>query len=188
MNDPMHDNSQGYEWDESTINAKGGGTGTCGFKNNAYHISRSQAGSLICPAKATDLIFTNVVCEAKMTINQGGDYVGIAFRMDRIKGTGYVLVIGAGSDYAIDTFDFSAPAGHEYKVLGKGTNPAIKRGWNQTNIVAIVANGSTITAYVNNQSIATVQDSTYTQGSIGVYGYGQTTFDIMSTGVRAWKL
>lgn len=187
INDPLHDNSKGYDWDELTTDAKGGGTETCRFTGGAYHITRTQSGSLVCPAKAPDLVFANLASEARMTVVQG-NYAGIAFRVNRSQGTGYIFVVGVASDYLIDTFNFQAPAGKEYNILRKGTNSAIKRGQHQTNLVAVVANGSSISIYVNNQFIDSVQDSTYTQGEIGLYGYGEAPPDIMGNDIRVWKL
>jgi hypothetical protein len=187
LNDPMHDNSKGYAWNETTVNAKGGGLGTCAFTNGAYHVSRTEKGSLICHSKTLAFNLSNLALEANLTINQG-DYSGIAFRMDNTTEKGYVFVIGAGGDYVLDAFNFNADINHEYTVLSKGNSPAIKRGWHQANLAAIVANGSTISTYINHQPITSVQDTTYTQGAVGIYGYGQSSFDVMTTGVRAWQL
>ena len=46
--------------------------------------------------------------------------------------------------------------------------PAFNTGLGQQNLIAVVANGSTITLYVNNQQVTSVDDSTYSQGQIGV--------------------
>ena len=186
INDPLQDNSKGYNWVESTTPITGG-VEVCSFKNGAYHISRTVRGSLVCPADAPDLTFANIVCEAKLTVTHG-DYSGIAFRINRAQATGYVFAVGVASDYVIDTFDFKAPTDREFTILRKGSNTAIKRGWNQTNVVAIVANGPVISVYINNQFIDRVQDSTYTQGEIGLYGYGQTTSDIMANDIKVWRL
>src|SRR6266704_5543585 len=56
----------------------------------------------------------------------------------------------------------------KFNALRSGSSPAINTGLNQTNLVAVVASGSTIDLHVNNQKIDSYSDSTYSQGLIGV--------------------
>jgi hypothetical protein len=187
VNDPMQDNSKGNEWDESTTPITGGGSEICQFNNGAYHVIRTVRGSLVCLAQASSLTPSNLAFEAKLTVIKG-DYAGIAFRINSVQETGYVFGIGVGGDYVIDTFNFRAPVSNEFTILAKGSSSAIKRGWNQSNLAAIVANGANISLYINGQPVTQIQDNTYTQGQIGIYGYGQTTSDIETQGVRMWNL
>lgn len=187
VNDPMQDNSKGYEWNESTTPLTGGGSQTCQFNTAAYHTIRTLKGSLVCPADAATLNLSNIAYEAKLTVIKG-DYSGLSFRINRVQETGYVFAIGVAGDYVIDTFDFKASTNNEFAVLHKGTSAAIKRGWNQTNLVAVVANGAHISLYVNGQLVSQIQDNTYTQGEVGTYGYGQVSSDIETKDVRIWSL
>jgi hypothetical protein len=186
VNDPMQDNSKGNEWDESTTPITGGSE-VCQFNNGAYHVIRTIRGSLVCLAQASSLTPANLAFEAKLTVIKG-DYAGIAFRINNVQETGYVFGIGVGGDYVIDTFNFQAPVNNEFTILYKGSSSAIKRGWNQANLVAVVANGANISLYINGQFISRIQDNTYTQGQIGIYGYGQTASDIKAQNVRVWSL
>ncbi len=78
---------------------------------------------------------------------------------------------------------------NQYKILSSGTNGAIKKGLNQSNLVAAVANGNTISVYVNNEFIASVQDNTYTNGQIGIYSEGDNgPADIIASNARVWRL
>ncbi len=52
--------------------------------------------------------------------------------------------------------------------IANGPSSAIKTGLNQTNVLAVVAKGSTIELFVNRQMIASVPDTTYIQGQIGI--------------------
>jgi hypothetical protein len=45
--------------------------------------------------------------------------------------------------------------------------PGFKTGLNQTNIIAIAANGNTFVLYVNRRKIDEAKDSTFTQGVLG---------------------
>ena len=65
--------------------------------------------------------------------------------------------------YELDSF-----TGSTSLVLQQGTSPAIKTGLNQTNLLAVVAQGSRITAYINGQNITQVSDSTTSHGLIGL--------------------
>jgi hypothetical protein len=78
---------------------------------------------------------------------------------------------------------------NQYKILSSGTNGAIKRGLNQSNLIAAVANGTTISVYVNNEFIASVHDTTYTNGQRGIYGEGDNgPADIIASNTRVWRL
>jgi hypothetical protein len=45
-----------------------------------------------------------------------------------------------------------------------GVSPAAHQGYNQSNILAVVANGDQFRLYVNKQPIITVTDTTFSQG------------------------
>lgn len=52
------------------------------------------------------------------------------------------------------------------RVFNKGTNSAIRIGLNQTNVIAIVANGANFDAYMNQQHIDSATDATVDQGGL----------------------
>ncbi len=106
--------------------------------------------------------FSDSAFQVQMTIVQG-DAGGIGFRSDSTKGKGYLFVISQDGKYGLYVFTNASPF-----LIRSGSNTAINTGLNQSNIVAVVANGSTIDLYVNNQKIESVNDSTYSQGQIGV--------------------
>jgi hypothetical protein len=56
-------------------------------------------------------------------------------------------------------------------------------------LLAVIANGNTITMYVNHQQVASVQDSTYSQGQVGVAAEdvsGPT--EVAFSNARVWTL
>ncbi len=83
LDDPMHDNSKGYKWDEVTLGGNNpGNMATCDFKKGSYHISRPQTGSLLCVPEAPQLVFQNLTFEARLTITQG-DVAAVAVRVNQ---------------------------------------------------------------------------------------------------------
>ena len=180
LNDPMQDNSRGNKWDEASL----GGTGTCGFTGGAYHLKVTQKG-LYCEPEASSLVFSNLTFEAKITIVQG-DGGGIVIRQDQTKGTDYLFDIDIQGDYAL----FREDGNNNPKVLTHGSNGVLKKGLNQSNLLAIVANGSSINLYVNNQFIDKATDSTYTQGQIGIFAGASNNGadDVAVNDARVWQL
>jgi hypothetical protein len=187
--DPMHDNSKGYKWDEATMNDdKNHSQQVCAFKDGAYHLTSSAKGGLICDPEAPALTIGNLVFEANLTIIKGNE-TGLVVRVDQTKATNYLFYIDKDGNYGIGIENPNAAnQNDQYKSLSQGKNATIKTGLNQSNLLAIAANGDTISVYVNGQFVASVQDKTYSNGQIGVYAYGDTGCDVVVSNVRVWKL
>jgi hypothetical protein len=179
LNDPLRDNSTGYQWSEG----KQPGNTLCGFSGGAYHMSLSQKGFGYCGPKATGLVFSNLAFEANITIPHG-DFAGIWFRYDQSQGTRYLFFMDTQGSYGVttDENDFLS-------YLRQGNRPAAFRLGPQTNLLAIVAIGNTIAMYVNHQFLASITDTSYRQGQIGAFAQGiNGGFDIIISDVRVWKL
>ncbi|TMC84456.1 MAG: hypothetical protein E6J10_09530 [Chloroflexi bacterium] len=116
-----------------------------------------------CFAQATN--FSNFSYQIQMTIIKG-DQGGIVFRADPSKGSFYYFHISTSGAYALETYSNYNPSRSE--PLIQGTSPTIKTGLNQTNLITVVANGSSLKFFVNMQQIASVSDGTYNGGKIGV--------------------
>jgi curved DNA-binding protein CbpA len=149
INDPLVDNSKGYGWDETK----------CKFSQGAYTGSTS-GGYSYCLATNTD--FSDFVYQVQVTIIKG-DCGGIVFRLS---GTIYdFFLICQDQSYAFflhktNTSLLSASA--------SGTSLTIHRGLNQSNFIAVEAQGSTIKFYVNHQLLTSVNEGTTTHGQLGV--------------------
>jgi eukaryotic-like serine/threonine-protein kinase len=162
LNDRLSDNSNGYFWYEGNDS-----TGTCGFSGGAYNVSLSQQGIYhYCTAGATN--YSNFTYQVQMTIVQG-DSGGIIFRTDLANGNYYYFHISIDGSYSLDIINNNSFV----STLKSGSNTAnnnttINTGLNQSNLIAVVANGSSIDLYVNGQHIDSVTDSTFSQGEIGV--------------------
>lgn len=178
LNDHLRDNTAGYQWSEG----KQSGNAICGFSGGAYHMSLSRSGFDYCGPQANGLAFSNLAFEANLTIVQG-DYAGIWFRLDKTQNTRYLLIITP------DGLCILATDGNDAVTPLRQDRPVALRPGQQTNLLAVVAIGDTITWYVNNQLVASIKDTSYQQGQIGVFAQGVTGgFNVIVSDVRVWKL
>jgi len=165
LNDPLQDNNQNVGWMTGTNQ----NNATCAFGNGAYQASQPLDGNFhACFALATD--FSNFVFEVQMTIVSGYSG-GIIFRANQANSTFYYFRAGQDGSYDLRVYvdkliDHSHP-------LVSGSSPAIHAGYNQPNLIAVVARGSLLELYANQQPIITVNDSTYSHGQIGIVAYNQ---------------
>ncbi len=75
------------------------------------------------------------------------------------------------------------------KTLTSNSSSAIKTGLNQSNLIAVVANGSTLDLFVNGQKIDSVLDSTYSHGQIGVVADATNNqTEVVYSNAKVWKL
>lgn len=93
-----------------------------------------------------------------------GDCGGIVFRWSHPKG--YYFRVCQYGTYRL--FLFIDSSGGNAKQLVSNFSSAIHTGLDQANLIAVVANGSTLDLYVNHQKITSVQDVTYSHGDIGL--------------------
>jgi len=175
LSDPLSDNSKGHGWSEDAPN--------CAFINGTYHAIAPNANYPdYCLARASN--YSNIAFEVQMKIIKG-DAGGIVFRVeDTNPNKLYAFYIGQDGSYNLNLQD---PSG--FPLLTSGSNPAINRGLNQTNLIAVVAEGSTITLYVNHQPIDKVTNKTYSGGQLGVFSvpYTQPT-EVVFSNLKVWKL
>jgi hypothetical protein len=120
-----------------------------------------QAGFIACNAEATT--FGELAYQVQMTILKG-DRGGIFFRQVGSQGPYYYFSITVTGSYELD----ASTDGKNLTILRKGTSSAIKTGLNQSNLLAVVAQGSMIDLYVNGQHIDQISDTTSSSGLIGV--------------------
>ena len=160
LDDPLRDNSRGYNWSTG----RGPATGAdCEFQGGAFHVSESNVGYFHWCNESTD--FSNFAFEVQMTIVKG-NCGGLVFRGDSITGKLYGFSVCQNGDYTLTLYvDLR---GATAKKLTSGSPQAIHPGLNVSNVIAVVANGSTLDLYVNTQKIASVTDSTYSHGIIGL--------------------
>jgi hypothetical protein len=182
--DSLSDNSRGHGWSEDPTN--------CSFAGGAYHMKAPTSNySDYCLANATN--YTNFVFEVQLQIIKG-DTGGIVFRVERSNPPAdtqdalYAFFIGQDSSYYFGTFQGTS-TGAQYHSLTNGTSAAINPGLNQINVIAVVAQGSSIMIYVNHQQLVNMTDNTFSYGKIGVAAsnLGHST-EVVFSNAKVWTL
>lgn len=92
---------------------------------------------------------------------------GIIFRTDTANSNFHVFYAGQDGLFGL----FSCAGSTCNNTLTSSSSSAIKQGLNQSNLIAVLAQGSTIALYMNHQLIHSVDDSTYSHGQIGLIAY-----------------
>lgn len=175
LSDPLTSNNQGQQWDEN---------GNCAFKGGTYHaIAPDPNSSDYCIANASS--YTDFALEVNITI-LSGDAGAVVFRVENTNPNQYYkFVVANDGSYALLTDNSD-----KINVLFQGSNTtAINTGVNQSNLIAIVAQGSKITAYSNHQMLDSITDSTFNHGQIGMDAtvLGHAT-EVAFSNLRVWKL
>lgn len=160
--DPL---SQPFRWDAYSVDAAGGPSV---FIDGAYHISQPKSQS---PYFTLSVVqpFSNFAFEVEVVIIHG-DRGGIIFRCDDTDTKYYLFQVWASGYYSL----YVQIDNTNFKTLASDASPAITIGLNQTNLLAVVANGSTLDLYVNHTKLGSVTDSTYTSGYIGLQVESET--------------
>ncbi|HTK08681.1 MAG TPA: protein kinase [Ktedonobacteraceae bacterium] len=158
-------------------------SGFCEFSDSHdYHATMSKKGYRWCHQSIR--AFSDFAYEVQVTI-VSGDCAGIFFRVDKTTFNGYTFVICQWGEE--DLYKW-APNGSLQLIEGN-TSAAIKQGLNQSNMLAVVAQGSTISLFVNSQQVDQQQDSSSLQGVVGVAAVdGSHPTDAIFKGVTIWTL
>ncbi len=105
----------------------------------------------------------------------------------------YYFLVGTNGSYEIDLRGTGNPPS---QLLQHGTSTAIHTGIGQWNILSVVARGSKMDLYVNQQLVTSFNDSTYTHGTIGVLAYdsghpnnpANPPVEVVFSNVKVWTL
>jgi eukaryotic-like serine/threonine-protein kinase len=177
LNDSLHNNGQGYAWEEYPINTYGG---ACQFAKDGYHVIEQQKYAQACHVAT---ILSNFALEVQMKVIKG-NCGGVTFRDDR-KISAYHFEVCQDGTYSLYHYDASGSA----STLTSSSSSAIKTGLNQSNLLAIVAIGNKFDLYVNRQHIDSASDNTYQQGYIGLRAsYYNSTVEVVYSNIKAWTL
>ncbi len=173
FNDPLRDNSQNHQWVEGA---------DCQFTQGAYHVKVTQQ-HILSPCLSSTTSFTNFVYQVQMTIVYGDDGC-IVFRYTTANnGSYYAFCIGSNGSYGLLVRN---QTGNGFTSLQSGQ---ITISSNQANTVKVIAEGAELDLFVNGQYIATVNDFTYNQGSIGVAASDDTnSTDVAFSNAEVWQL
>jgi hypothetical protein len=181
LSDPLQNNSSGYLWAEDS---------TCRFMDGAYHVKVPTYPDTCLASNTPD--FSNFAFEVQMRILKG-DAGGLLFRVVELAATAskyYDFVISPDGQYWL--VRANDPSETPYLELKSGRSSFIKQGINQTNLIAVVVQGNTITLYVNHQKIALpLADSTFSHGRValeaGLSNPGNPT-EVVFSNVKIWTL
>lgn len=169
----------GSNWD---IDQAVGGGG-CSFTGGAYHASLYAKGYYFsCMANNTN--FGNFAFQVQMT-NVRGDSAGILFRSGNGGMKAYYFIIASDG-----TFDFFvSPSGTNNRELAYGSDAGIKRGAGQSNLLTVIARGSSFYLYINAQYVGNANDGTFQGGQIGFLVIDHTNpTEAAFSNLQIWKL
>jgi hypothetical protein len=127
-----------------------------------------------------NLDFHNFVYAVEMKVLKGFGG-GIIFRatLDNINElvNYYYFLLRTDGSYSLFVRNDWDPLQKKYNtannqtLLISGSTSAIHTGLNQTNLIMTVVSGNTIDLYINQQKIASVSDSKFDHGTIGLFAY-----------------
>ncbi len=137
--------------------------GEAQFYKGIYYIVQSRTNATYYSSSKGD--FRNFAFEVQMIIVKG-DCGGIIFRNNSVQGSNYFFEVCQSGGYALLRYPNSS--GKNVKILRNNSSRAIHTGYDNTNVIAVVANGSSLDLYVNRQKIDHVNDTTYSHGSFGL--------------------
>ena len=181
LNDSLSDNSNAtkYGWDVGKV---------CAFTNGTYEATETQT-NFIQPCTAMNTNFANFTYEIQMTIKSGGTGAtgGVFFRANMGKDQLYLLELDTKGGYILSVRANSS--GASSRTLKSGTISGFATGFNQVHTIGIVANGSQISVYVDQNKVTETSDPTYTGGEIGVISeYGSTTTVVDYNNAKVWQI
>ncbi|HEY6542963.1 MAG TPA: family 16 glycoside hydrolase, partial [Ktedonobacteraceae bacterium] len=178
MLDPLTDNTRGFGWAQGTASDS---SGACTFTTAGYQVNSNKTQYYYyCPAANT---YSNFTFEAQAKIIKG-DCGGLIFRADTNAGKFYLYEVCANGSYNLYQYkDLNGDS----NLLANASSPAIKSGLNQTNTLAVTAQGSTLTLYMNGQKMTSVTNSAFTQGQVAfVADSFNNTTGIVFSNARLW--
>jgi hypothetical protein len=157
LNDPLKNNGANH-WTVGTFL-----NGSCAFTGGALRVS----GKASCLAQATN--FVNFAYQAQETFMTTAGAGGLMFRVDIANQRAYFFEIRSNGCYTLATLQVNSSGENSLHVLMQGCSPAVNQGVNRSNLLTVVARGSTISLYINGQYVAQVSDSHARSGAIGVF-------------------
>ena len=180
LNDALSSNGNAqYGWDTGS---------NCAFTNNTYQVTEDKSG-YFAYCTASSVSFTNFTYEVQMSIQKGGDNAegGVVFRANMNSSHFYVLYLSTTGYYDLDIQTNSN--GTNTRTLKTGTVSGFASGFYQVHTIGIVANGSQISLYVDQNQVTQLNDTTYSGGQVGVISaYGSSSTVVVYNNAKVWQL
>ncbi len=178
VHDPLN---KPYLWRNNIAKDWGG---ACTFKNGAYAISQVETDNRYFHCDAGTLHTSNFIYEAQITL-LNGDCGGITFRYNANAHSGYRFLACANGIARLLAY----PDGGHYTRLLDEPVAALHTGYNQSNLLAVVARDNTLDLYINKQKIGTFTDNTLHDGMFALFAaaFGNRTAAVFRN-VNIWRL
>ena len=174
---------------DSNIAKYGWDTGAnCAFTNNTYQVSENKSG-YFAYCTASKMNFTNFTYEVQMSIQKGGNNAsgGMVFRADMNSSHFYVLYVSTNGQYELDIQTNNNAT--NTRTLKTGSVSGFASGLGQVHTLGLVANGSQVSLYVDQNQIFQVSDTTYNGGQVGVIAdYGDSATVVVYNNAKVWQL
>lgn len=156
--------------------------GACQYSGGAYHITESQTNRFQYCYKGTS--FSNFAFEVQMRIIKG-DCGGLAFRINLNTNQMYRTEICQNGNFDLYSFD----NGKYTTLVSPQSSSQIHQGLGASNTLAIVANGTTITLFVNHTQLTSITDTHFSSGFLGLTASDYTNAtEVAFTNARVWTL
>ena len=160
------------------------GNSTCEFAGGNYHVKAAAGYIETCLARATN--FSNLAFQVEMRIVSGHSG-GLVLRSDA-NDSGYYFRISTDGTFLGRSVLVKQNTDY-YTPLFAGQSPAVKAGNDQFNQITVIAQGSELYMYINQQFATKISDGTYTSGRIGVFTDSDANgAEILFRNAQVWKL
>ncbi len=163
------------------------GENSCRFANGSYDVKTAAGRFQPCLAGATN--FRNLAFQVEMRIVSGHSG-GLIIRSDA-NGSGYYFRMSTDGTFLGERIVPHNPQASDLTPLMgfAGQSPAVNTGNGQSNQITVIAQGSELYMYVNQQFVARTSDGTYTSGRIGVFTDSDASgAEILFSNAQVWKL
>jgi hypothetical protein len=176
LDDPMTTGSSKGDWQNFSKNDAGE---TCTYENDGYHVIEPNANTYLpCHAYNNNASYSNFTFEVQMIILKGG-CGGISLR-DGSAGHAYYFGVCQDGNVSFQRYDGL----DSVQTIYQSNTSALHTGLNQSNTIAVVANGSHFDLYINQQHIASGPDDKYSSGAFGVSANSNS--EVVYSHARLW--
>ena len=162
--------------------------GDCHFTSSALQIdARSSNYFFNCNESA---LFQNFAFEVKMTITQG-DCGGIILRASTDMQNFYLFEVCLGNTYSFWRYTGANSEAKASSInLARGDTSDAILSENQTDTLAVVADGDVFTLYVNHQKLESIKDNSFSMGTSGLMAEneGNETTTVVYQDLRIWAI
>jgi len=163
--------------------------GNCAFTGTTLHATfTSTAASTAGICANSSLSLDNFAYQARVNIVQGS-LAALVFRFNALSSGAYAFAVTPQGVYVLESVAGSSQT--NAKILAGANSSTITPGLNQSNLLTVIARGTTINIYINKQFITTITDSTSSSGQIGVLAGASgpnLPVDVAFSEMQAWKL